>query len=411
MEKYPEHEALVQALLDWFAVHMRPLPWRRDYDPYQVWISEIMLQQTQMERGVAYFERWMRQFPTVADVAAAELEEVLKAWEGLGYYSRVRNLHAAAKKIVAVHGGAFPMDTDAIRALPGVGPYTAGAIASIAFNRAVPAVDANVERVFSRLFDIDAPVKSTAAADFIVHMAAGLMPEGRAREWNQALMELGALVCGKKPRCEICPLIRFCRAFALGIAHERPVPGRKVHYSALQIACGVLVHRGRLFIQKRLDSGVWAGFWEFPGGRIEEGESPEEAAVREYCEETEFAVRVIRPLGVVRHAYTRYRIAMHCFLCAIDGKGAEGLAWAASSGKKTGGNVPLSCLPAAGAQGAAGNGQTGTEQGGFPAPVLHAATEYRWACMDDLARYTFPAGHRKLLESFGAEVRAAVKEA
>lgn len=365
----PEHLALVEALLDWFARNMRPLPWRREYDPYHVWVSEIMLQQTQMDRAVAYFERWMRRFPTLRSVAEADPDEALKLWEGLGYYSRVRNLHKAAREIARRHGGELPLDHDALRALPGIGEYTAGAILSIAGNEPVPAVDANVERVFARIFDIDAPVKSPIAANYIRHIAAALIPPGQARMFNQALMELGALICGRVPRCGTCPLARFCQARRLGIVADRPVPGKKYGYTALEIISGVLMHEGRIFIQKRLDSGVWAGLWEFPGGRLEPGEEPGQGVVREFLEETEFSVAVRAYLGVVRHAYTRYRIAMHCFMCGFAATPANG--------------------------------------GRPPEPVLHAATDYRWVRPVELERYTLPAGHRKLLDAWMPDLVSA----
>lgn len=375
----PEHRAMVEALLGWFAREQRDLPWRRTYSPYAVWVSEIMLQQTQMDRAAAYFTRWMQRFPDLQSLAEADPDEALKAWEGLGYYSRVRNMQKAAQILVREHGGIFPQEYAELRALPGVGDYTAGAVLSIAFNRPHPAVDANVERVFARIFDIDTPVKSVAAADFFRHMAEGLIPEGRAREFNQALMELGALVCSKKPRCEICPVTASCQARRLDIVHERPVPGRRVGYSAVEIITGVLLHRGRVFLQKRLDSGVWAGFWEFPGGRLEPGETPEQGVVREFMEETAFAVTPSRRLGLVRHAYTRYKISMHCFECRLEGTAAT---------------------------------MQERDSNGFPVPALSAATEYRWALPDDLKGFVLPAGHRKLLDAWLPELlRAAAKSA
>ena len=193
-------------LLAWFERAMRPLPWRETYDPYSVWISEIMLQQTQMERGVAYFNAWMRLFPDIPSVADAPEEAVIKAWEGLGYYSRARNLHKAAKIIIQEHGGAFPRDVGAIRALPGIGEYTAGAIASIAYNEPVPAVDANVMRIFSRICDIDVPLTHAGVKEFVTSAVRSLMPEDSPRLFTQALMELGALVCAQKPDCPACPL-------------------------------------------------------------------------------------------------------------------------------------------------------------------------------------------------------------
>jgi A/G-specific adenine glycosylase len=355
-----------RALLDWFAASGRDLPWRRDYAPYAVLIAEIMLQQTRMDRAVEFFERWMRVFPRLEDVAGAHPDALLKAWEGLGYYSRVRNLRRAAQAILAEHGGRIPPDPDLLRALPGIGPYTAGAVASIAFNLPVPAVDANVERIFARVFDLDAPVKSPPAAAYIRHAAETLIPPGQARAFNQALMELGALVCVRAPRCPACPLAPFCRARHLGIASQRPLPGRKLPSLLSIIATGVLIHQGRVFIQKRLDAGVWAGFWEFPGGRVEPGETPEEAIVREYREETEMEVRVTQPLGLVRHAYTRYRVLLHCFLCAPADPGAV-------------------------------------------IPVLHAATAFHWLDPDRLGLFTFPAGHRKLMDAWMPEILAVAR--
>ena len=380
MEALPEYAPLTEALLEWFRRNKRPLPWRDGYAPYHVLVSEFMLQQTQMDRAAVYFERWLQRFPTLASLAAADPEEALKAWEGLGYYSRVRNLHAAAQIIVREHGGRVPDRLEALRALPGVGAYTAGAILSIAFNRPAIAVDANVERVFARIFDVAAPVKSIVAAGFIRRMAKTLIPEERARDFNQALMEFGALVCGKKPRCAICPLNRFCQAHRLGITAERPVPGKKVKYAMLETVTGVLVRDSRIFIQKRLDSGVWAGFWEFPGGRLEEGETPEQALVREFAEETEFRVRPAQYLGLVRHAYTRYKIVMHCFICVLDPDPA---------------GQAVSCA-------------TGLDAAGFPEPKLHAATAYRWIEAGDIDGFTLPAGHRQLVDAWFPELRQSL---
>lgn len=387
-------QSFATALLDWFAVHKRPLPWRFGYEPYAVWISEVMLQQTQMERGVDYFLRWMARFPDAASVAAASEDQVLKAWEGLGYYSRARNLHKAAKALVERHGGELPDDPQAIRALPGIGPYTAGAIAGIAFNRDVTCIDANVERVLSRVFDIDTPVRGRPAADRIRTLAAALLPPGRARDFNQALMELGALVCRKKPRCMACPLADLCESLRLGITRERPVPGRKQPLTPLSVATGVLVHDGRIFIQKRPDAGVWAGFWEFPGGRVEQGETPDAAIVREYAEETAFRIAVRDKLAVIRHGYTTYRVTLHCYLCVLDtvpGQG-HGCGPVPAGGVSIAEESPVEESPV-------------TEP---PSPpLLGAATAYRWAAFSELPRFTFPAGHRKLIDLLAADLRFA----
>ena len=355
---------LQEALLSWFAKHRRPLPWRETYAPYEVWISEIMLQQTQMERGVAYFRRWMARFPHIAALAAASEEDVLHAWEGLGYYSRARHVLAAARHICQRHGGVFPSRLEDIRALPGVGPYTAAAIASIAFETPVPCIDANVERVIARVFDEDSPVKEKPAATRIAQLAARLLPPSRARDHNQAMMELGALVCGRKARCEVCPLAAFCTARHLGIVHERPVSGKKSAIVPIEVVTGVLEHRGRIFVQKRCDQGAWGGLWEFPGGRLEAGETPAQAVVREYAEETGLAVRVDRSHGIIRHGYTTYRVTLHCF----------GLQLAPDSPQASSAEPPQP-------------------------PVLTAASAFRWVTPQQLQTLAMPAAHRKLADS------------
>lgn len=356
--------AVQEALLLWFAHNKRPLPWRERYTPYEVWISEVMLQQTQMERGVAYFRRWLERFPDVATLAAAPEEAVLQAWEGLGYYNRARNLHRAARQIID-RDGVFPDTPEGLLALPGIGPYTAAAIASIAFNVPVACVDANVERVISRLFDVDSPVKQEPAASAIRQWAQRLLPPGQAREHNQAMMELGALICGKKPQCAICPLERFCTARHLGIVHERPVPGRKTPIVPLTVASGVLCCRSKVFVQQRLNTGAWARLWEFPGGRVETGESPAEAIVREFREETGFAVRVQQPCGIIRHGYTTFRVTLHCFLLELEDEEAARL----------------------------------HDTKGYPLPeVLTAATACRWLTPDELDSIAMPAAHRKLAD-------------
>ncbi len=357
-----QYARLRKELLDWFAAHQRPLPWRGEYAPYAVWISEVMLQQTQMERAVAYFTRWMERFPDVAQLAGASEEEVLKHWEGLGYYSRARNLHKAARILVQQHGARLPDDPDVLRSLPGVGPYTAAAVASLAFNHDMPVVDANVERIFSRVFDLDTPVKHTATRRRIEQLAHELLPRGRARDFNQALMELGALVCSKRPKCALCPIAAHCESLRLGITDQRPVPGKGKEIHLLEVVTGVLTHEGRVLIQKRQPGGAWPGLWEFPGGRIEPGETPETAVVREMEEETDLRTRIAQPLGIIRHGYTTFRVSLHCFALELL-----------------------------------------APDNGLPAAALHAATENRWAGFNELGAFAFPAGHRKLIDRLERE--------
>ncbi|MDR1946585.1 MAG: A/G-specific adenine glycosylase [Desulfovibrio sp.] len=349
------------ALLEWFAAHGRPLPWRAGYAPYEVWISEVMLQQTQMDRGVEYFTRWMRRFPNVAALAVASEDEVLRLWEGLGYYSRARRLPEAARRIMERHGGIFPSSLSELRALPGVGEYTAAAVASIAFNEKIPCVDANVERVLARVFNVDSPVGQAAAAERIRCLARSLVPEGKAREHNQAVMELGALICGRKARCGYCPLAAFCLGLHLDVVHLRPVPAKKAGVTQLVAATGVLRHGKRIFVQKRPPSGIWGNLWEFPGGGVEAGEDPQEALLRAFRQETGFAVCPVRRYGVIRHGYTTYRITLHCFgLRLEDEAGAGG-------------------LPPA-------------------APASATGRDRRWVTPEELAALPVPAPHRKLAE-------------
>ena len=357
------YAVFARALLEWFRENRRDLPWRRTYDPYAVWVSEIMLQQTQMDRGVAFFNRWMERFPTLESVAGADIDAVQKAWEGLGYYSRARNLHATARLGQHSLKGQFPQNAKELEKLPGIGEYTAGAIASIAFNQPAPAVDANVERVFARVFDVAMPCKSPVAAGFIRTASELCMTHGAPREWTQAAMEFGALVCKKRPLCECCPVQALCQARRLGIIHERPLPGKRVATTSLLVATGILCHRGRIFLQRRLNTGVWAGLWEFPGGRIEQGENPEQAIVREFMEETAFPVQVTGTLGVLTHAYTRYRITLTCFFCTLP-----------------------------------------ESSSGPPEPVLTAASEYRWVTPRELHDYPLPAAHRKLADQWAGAI-------
>ena len=349
-------KAFVEKLLRWFALAMRPLPWRGNYDPYAVWIAEIMLQQTQMERGVEYFTAWMRRFPDIRSVAEAREEAILAAWEGLGYYSRARNLHAAAKRIMADHHGEFPRSFEAIRALPGVGDYTAAAIAAIAFDDPAPAVDTNIMRVLSRICDIDATSSDRGARMRVAETAGSLLPFGSPRLIIQGLMELGALVCGRTPNCGQCPVAGLCAAHRLGVAFARPPKKPKAATVRLETAAGILVRKGRVLIRKRRSGGLLGGLWEFPGGSVEPGESPEDALVRRLAGETGIAPAIREKIGVVRHSYTTNRVVVHGYLCDAPG-------------------VPL--------------------------PSFRDAERGKWVRIAEIGRYTFPAGHRKLLERLG----------
>jgi A/G-specific adenine glycosylase len=340
-------------LLNWFAAHQRPLPWRSTYEPYHVWISEIMGQQTQMDRVARYFTRWIDSFPDIAAVADASEQSVLKAWEGLGYYSRARNIQRAARQLLASGMTGIPADYTQLLSLPGVGPYTAAAILSIAFQQPFPLIDANVERLFARLGDIGTPLKQGTTKKRLTSMAEALLHREDPRNFNQALMELGALVCTpKKPACAICPVQPHCRAHRADTVEFRPLPTAGKQRIDIVMACGILRSGPLYFIQQRLPDDIWGGLWEFPGGRLEEGETPMQAAMREIEEETGWLVNDIIPFNTVTHHYTRYRVTLHGFICPMP--------------------APLE------------------------APRLTAASQSAWVTLSQMSDYPFPAGHRQL---------------
>lgn len=259
-----------QNLLYWYSRQQRVLPWRESRDPYAIWVSEIMLQQTRVEAVMPYFTRFLQAFPTVEVLAEAELEEVLKLWEGLGYYSRARNLHKAAKWVVEECGGQVPATLAEIRKLPGVGAYTAGAVLSIAFNQSYPAVDGNVKRVFSRIYAIPDDVKKAEVKARIEELARDLIPDGAASDFNQALMELGALVCiPASPRCKICPVKELCVGYAEGEPVRYPVKGETRQPRALvrltAVVCRETGEGERILLMQNPLEGMLAGLWGFPG--------------------------------------------------------------------------------------------------------------------------------------------------
>jgi A/G-specific adenine glycosylase len=311
--------ALADRLLAWFVGNARDLPWRRDRSPYRVWVAEVMLQQTQVNTVVPYYERFLSRFPTVQALAGAPLEDVLKIWEGLGYYARARNLHAAALQIVATHDGKLPDTFEGLIALPGVGRYTAGAIASIVFGRQVAAVDGNVRRVLCRVFGIREDVSRSAVQRRLEALATSLLPPARAGLFNEALMELGATICTPRaPRCGDCPLDAFCLASASGEPETLPVRSSRKRVPHYQVAAAVTVHAdGRLLVAQRNAGDMLGGLWEFPGGRREGDETLPECLVREMQEELDVEVAVGESLVVIKHAYTHFHITLTAFLCRL----------------------------------------------------------------------------------------------
>jgi A/G-specific adenine glycosylase len=306
---------IAEPLLAWYAQHQRALPWRSARDPYHIWVSEIMLQQTQVETVRPYYARWLAAFPTVAALAAAPQQAVLAVWEGLGYYSRARHLHRAAQQVMAEHGGELPRSVEALRALPGIGRYTAGAIASIAFGLDAAVLDGNVKRVLARVFDLTVDVKSAAGEKQLWALAESLVPPGRASEYNQALMDLGATIClPRAPLCLLCPLHDPCRARQLGVQHERPVlPARRAQPVRHMVA-GVVRKGAQVLITQRAAEELLGGLWAFPAADCAEADNEEaRAAALTQRLRTDYGLTVA--LGPeqspLQHTFTHFRLVLH----------------------------------------------------------------------------------------------------
>jgi A/G-specific adenine glycosylase len=342
---------LRKALLDWFASNKRGLPWRTTQDPYRIWVSEAMLQQTRVTTVIPYYERFTVRFPNVRALAGSPLEDVLKAWEGLGYYARARNLHRAARRVVEEHGGALPRGYAAFRSLPGVGDYIAAAVTSIAFGEPRAVVDGNVKRVLSRLFLIAAASNDPSAAPVFEEKANELLDRSSPGDFNQAVMELGALVCTpKSPSCAACPLARFCEAFSKSLQTAYPVRAARREVPRHHIAVGLVRKDGRILITRRKEDGLLGGLWEFPGGKVEPGETAGEACKREIAEEVSLSVDVGALIARVDHAYTHFKVSVDVFDCEY---------------------------------------RTGDV-------ALNGPTDYRWILLEEAEQYAFPAVNRKI---------------
>jgi A/G-specific adenine glycosylase len=300
----------------WYKENQRPLPWRKTDDPYRIWVSEVMLQQTRVNTVLPFYRAFFLEFPSVKSLARADLNDVLKVWEGMGYYARARNLHRAAKTVVEKHDGKIPGNRHDFRKLPGVGDYIASAVLSIAFHEPYAVVDGNVKRVIARLMQIDAPVNKSASYNIFKEASETLLDAGQPGIFNQAIMELGALICRPKhPNCGICPLQPFCRAYQFQTIDEYPKRIKKPPIPEYHIAVGIVFKNARVLITRRKLEGLLGGLWEFPGGKVENGESSERACVREIREEVNISVQVGSFLTRVKHAYTHFKIHADVFCC------------------------------------------------------------------------------------------------
>jgi len=339
--------------MDWFDTNARVLPWRAAKDPYQIWLSEVILQQTRVDQGLPYFHVFLDRFPSVGDLASANIDDILRAWEGLGYYSRARNLHKAAKQILSEHGGKLPRTYLEWLTLPGVGPYTAAAISSIAFGEKEAVLDGNVARVLSRVFAFKGIAQSSSGRKHLHSLASDLLNLNSPGRHNEAMMELGALVCKpRNPSCGVCPVSNNCQAHSLGRVHEFPRkrPPKSVPHFDISVAI-IRDDQNQILIQQRPEDAMLGGLWEFPGGKNEKTESFEETCIREVREELAIEVEAIRPIASVKHAYSHFRITLHAFEC-----------------RQISNAQPTTDLPLA------------------------------WVLREELANYAFPRANRKLLE-------------
>lgn len=305
---------LRQALLDWFAQSARDLPWRRTRDPYSIWISETMLQQTQVETVRAYYERFLQRFPTVMDLANADEQEVLRVWEGLGYYRRARQLHQAARQIVERHGGQFPTDFESVRQLPGVGRYTAGAVLSIALDQPLPILEANTIRLYCRLLAYSGDPYRSAGQKTLWEFAEFLVPESGAGAFNQALMELGSGVCRpQSPACLICPVTQLCPTRAQGLQEQVPRSKAAKQYEAVQEAAVLIRRQGKLLVRRCASNERWAGLWDFPRFVIDQLPAPKDRVVA--CVEQMIGVKVElgEQVTQIKYGVTRFRITLAAY--------------------------------------------------------------------------------------------------
>ncbi len=330
------------------------MPWRDCANPYFIWVSEVMLQQTRVDQAEPYFKRFVERFPTVANLAQADQQEVLKVWEGLGYYRRARHLHAAAKTVVEKYNGKIPDNREQIIELKGIGPYTASALLSIAFQKPYAVVDGNVIRVLSRYYGIEENVRSSKTKKAIQQYADDLVDHKRPGDFNQSLMELGSRICTPAaPDCEHCPLQAGCVAYRTVMTDEIPYksPAKKVPHH--NIAVGILVNaKKEALIAHRPENVMLGGLWEFPGGKQKPSESIEDACVRELKEELSVDVQVIEPFMQLKHAYSHFKITLHAFLCElIEGE-----------------------------------------------PKANASRQIKWVSINELGDYPFPKANRRLTE-------------
>lgn len=322
--------AVPHLLLEWYRANARPMPWHGECDPYHLLVAATMLQQTQVETVLPYLQRFLQRFPSVRDLAEASEEEVLRYWAGLGYYSRARNLRRAAQQIMSQHRGEVPCEAAQLRQLPGVGEYTAGAVASIACGMPEPALDANGYRILARLLAVEEDITRVSVRRALWNACRQMLPAEASGEFNQALMDLGSMICtAHAPRCLVCPLAGECRAFAQGRQDELPVRPPRRASEKVQDVCLVIEREGRWLIARRDEGRLWRGMWEFPRVRVEPGETMEQA-VQRIAALFNLSVDRCEPVATVHHGVMHYSVTLHAMRCFSDGAIAaegDGVRW------------------------------------------------------------------------------------
>ncbi|MBI4470794.1 MAG: A/G-specific adenine glycosylase [Acidobacteria bacterium] len=322
-----ERVALRRSLLRWYAQHQRRLPWRETSDPYRILVSEYLLQQTRVDQALPFYERLINQFPSVQSLAAAHLTSLLKIWEGLGYYQRARNLHRTAKLIVNELGGRIPSTVAGLRQLPGCGPYTSAAVASIAFDVREPVLDGNAVRVLSRLDGLTGDLRIKAGRELLRQVALQLLPRDQPGQFNQALMELGSTICRpRRPRCGICCWKTSCTAFREGLVGQIPMIHKKGPLPNREIAVGIIWFQGKVLVAQRKPEALLGGLWEFPGGKRRPQESLRDCCAREILEEVGLSVEVVDKVTVLKYAYSHFKVRLHVFRCVARTTRARAIA-------------------------------------------------------------------------------------
>jgi A/G-specific adenine glycosylase len=325
MEPISDKYRIQKKLLVWFGRNGRELPWRKTRDPYAIWVSEIMLQQTQVPTVIPYYQKFLRVFPTVRRLAKADLSKVLSIWEGLGYYSRARNLHKASRVILDRFHGKIPDALSDLLSLPGIGRYTAGAILSIAFNKEAPILDGNVKRVLSRLFVVSgSPVKGKTE-DLLWNYSESLIPRGHASAFNQALMDLGSMVCTPgDPQCPVCPLFHLCKANAQGHPERFPAPQARKKIPHVDNAAAILRKDGKVLLLHRPPKGLLGGLWEFPNWKVDGKKDTGKQLAKWVAGEMGLRVKTKGPAGLLSQTFSHFKLTLHVYPCKAEGRNTRG---------------------------------------------------------------------------------------